>query len=212
MASGLGMDHENGCSLVPAAFCIDWSFSCGSCWDILPRGCALIKDSSSGHFCTASCGHWPPFHPWACSYTTSLLLGLPVTPNNALGLSHDLSDSWPAWLSYNQSFLPSCWRVGKNDHRQRKGHMCPPKMAAMSFGFWRKTVLSWQCHNIMSETANLMCHLKAVQLQYYSCGKKLEHYSKTKQAIHHSCNSHWEQISDRKHLSCGTFAVSSRKY
>lgn len=25
----------------------------------------------------------------------------------------------------------------------------------------------------MSEMVNLMCHLKAVQLQYYSCGKSL---------------------------------------
>lgn len=25
-----GMDHENGCSLVPTALDIDWSFSCGS--------------------------------------------------------------------------------------------------------------------------------------------------------------------------------------
>lgn len=50
------------------------------CWDMHLRGCALIKSSSSGHFYTASCGHWPPFHPWACSYTTALLLGLPVPP------------------------------------------------------------------------------------------------------------------------------------
>lgn len=63
------------------------------CWEIHLRGCALIKDSSSGHFCTASCGHWPPFHPWACSYSTALLLGLPVTPNNTLGVI-----TWLEWL------------------------------------------------------------------------------------------------------------------
>lgn len=63
------------------------------CWDIHPRGCTLIKDSSSGHFCTVSCGHWPPFHPWACSYTAALLPGLPVTPSNTLGVV-----TWLEWL------------------------------------------------------------------------------------------------------------------
>lgn len=97
------MDHENGCSPVPQALYIDWSFSCGSRWDIFPRECALIKDSSSGHFSTASCGHWPPFHPWACSYTTALLLGLPVTPTKSPGVV-----TWLQWLlTCPGSYAPS---------------------------------------------------------------------------------------------------------
>ncbi len=98
------------------------------CWDKRPRGCALIKDSSSGHFCTASCGHWPPFHPWACSLTTALLLGLPVTPNNTPGVVTWLARLLTRLASWDPSppvgeavrmitdgvrvtFAPSKWRL-----------------------------------------------------------------------------------------------------
>lgn len=141
------------------------------CWDTHPRGCTLIKDSSSGLFCTASCGHWPSFHPWACSYTAALLLGLAVTPSNTLGLV-----TWLKWLlTWPASRDPSL-PVGEfawNDRRLWMGHICPPKMAAISLGFQRQTFPSWQCQNIMSGMAKLMCHLKAAQPQNYSCGKKL---------------------------------------
>lgn len=43
------MDHENGCSLVPAAlYRLEFFMWQLGCWDIHPRGCALIKDGSSG--------------------------------------------------------------------------------------------------------------------------------------------------------------------
>lgn len=78
------------------------------CWEIHPRGCALIKDSGSGHFCTASCGHWPRFYPWVCSYTTALLLGLPVTPRQRPGGRHmtRVTPDLPGLLRS----LPSCRR------------------------------------------------------------------------------------------------------
>lgn len=77
------------------------------CWDIHPRGCALIKDSSPGHFSSASCGHWPPFHPWARSHTTQLwfLVSLSLPPTALGGSSHDSSDSWPAWPLANPPLL-----------------------------------------------------------------------------------------------------------
>lgn len=173
------------------------------CWDIHPRGCSLIKDSSSGHFCSGSCGHWPPFHPWACSYTTALILGLPVTPDKALGSSHDSSDSWPAWPAPNPS--PPVGAVSV------RGHMCPPKMALMSLGLWGKNFPSWQCQNIMSEMANLMCHLRAAQLQYYSCGKSLSTTVKLSKPSIISTVVTESRFSDRRHLSRWAFTLSSSK-
>lgn len=139
------------------------------CWDSHPRGCTLIKDSSSGHICTASCGHWPPFHPWACSYTTALSLSLPVTPSNTLGLVTWLE--WLlTWLASRDPSLPVGELVGMiTDHVRVT--FPPLKMAAVSLGFWRRSLPSWQCQDIMSHTVKFMCHLKAVQQKYYSCRK-----------------------------------------
>lgn len=84
------------------------------CWDIHPRGCALIKDSSSGRF--LHCFLWPltSFSPVGLQlHTTALLLGLPVTPNNALGSSHDSSVTPdPPARPPPKKPLPSCRRVG----------------------------------------------------------------------------------------------------
>lgn len=102
------------------------------CWDIHPRGCTLIKDSSSGHFCTTSCGHWPPFYPWACSYTATLLLGLPVTSSNSQEVI-----TWLKWLltclaSWDPSLpvgklvrmITDCIRV-ITPPPQKKWRLCP---------------------------------------------------------------------------------------
>lgn len=70
------------------------------CWEIHPRGCALIRASSWGPFFSTSCGHWPPFHPWACSYTTALHLGLSVIPDSAVG--------FVTWLEWLLTCLASC--------------------------------------------------------------------------------------------------------
>lgn len=114
------------------------------CWDRHPGGCTLIKDSSSGLFCTASCGQWPSFHPWARCYTAALLLALAVTPGNAArGWSHDSSDSWPGWPLETPPFLSAS--LPRMVAGPRMGHTCPPKMAATSLGFQRKDFLSWRC-------------------------------------------------------------------
>lgn len=122
------------------------------CWDIHPRGCAFIKDSSSGHFCTASCGHWPPFHPWACSYTTALLLGLPVTPNNALELSHDSCDSWPAWPPKNLS--PPVGESVRMITDSIKGHIPLPNsgyvLGLLKEESWELTVSRHYVRNVSS--------------------------------------------------------------
>lgn len=180
------------------------------CWDIHPRGCALIKDRSSGHFCTASCGHWPPFHPWACSYTTALLLGLPVTPNNGLGAVTWLEE-WLLTCPASRNPSPPVGESVRMITDSVRVTFAPTKMAIMSLGFWRKNFPSWQCQNIMSEMASLMCHLKAVQLQYYSCGKSLSTTVKVKHTIYHFYNSHWEQISDRGHLSYWTLYLEFKQ-
>lgn len=179
------------------------------CWDIHPRGCALIKDSSSGHFCTASCGHWPPFHPWACSYTTALLLGLPVTPNNTLGLSHDLSDSWPAWPPETPPLLSASQLEWS---QTGEGHICPPQNGGYVLGLLKEefSELTVSKHHVRNGQPHVSSWSSTAAILF--TWKKFEHYSKTKQAIYHFCNSHWERISDRRHLSYWAFTWSSSKY
>lgn len=141
------------------------------CWDIHPRGCTLIKDSSSGHFSTASCGHWPPFHPGACSSTTALLLGLTVTPNNTPqhGLSHD---SWPA----RPPETPPLLSASRSEWSQTmEGSRLPPsKWRLCPWAFEGRIFLSWRCQNIMSGMANFLCHLKEVQQPISFLWSKLE--------------------------------------
>ena len=153
------------------------------CWDMLPRGCALIKAGSSGHFFLASCGHWPPFHPWAHSYTAALLPGLSVSTNNALG--------FVTWLEWLLTRLASCnpsppvnesVRMITNSIRVT---CAPLKWRRCPWAFEGRIFPSWQCQNIMSEMANFMCHLKAVRLQYYSRGKMFKRHNKALQAVHH---------------------------
>lgn len=68
------------------------------CWEIHPRGCALIKDSGSGHF--LHCFLWPltSFLPVGVQLHYSSASRPPChSQTTPRGPSHDSSDSWPAW-------------------------------------------------------------------------------------------------------------------
>lgn len=180
------------------------------CWDIHPRGCALIKDSSSGRFCAASCGHWPPFHPWACSYTTAPILGLPVaSPTKALGWSHDSSDSWPAWPPATPPILSGS-RLQWSQAALRVTLPNPPHKK------WR--VYPWALEGRISQVDSVKTSCQkwptlCVILEQYSCSiihveKKLERY--TEPSIISTIVTQ-SKFGDRKHLSGQTFTLSSSK-
>lgn len=163
------------------------------CWDIHPRGCALIKDSSSGHFCTASCGHWPPFHPWACSYTTALILGLPVTPQQSPGVV-----TWLEWLLTCPASCNPSYPVGELVGMITRGIRVTCPTIQTLHKKWR--LYPWAFEGRISQVDSVKTSCQkwpslCVILEQYSCS--IIHVEKVwalHWAIHHLYNSNWKQI------------------